>query len=215
MPDPASAVADPTAAPPATPTLTTPPADPATLSAPPATDPNTAAPKPPSETLTEAPKPEGAPEKYEFKLPDGLKLDEGLAAKFEPVAKELNLTNAQAQKLADAFAAHQLDQAKAQTAAYTQQLTDWVKAVSADPEIGGPGDPRELPSVKNAQAAVARFASPALKTYLEQTGIGSHPEFVRTFAAIGKLLSEDAFHAVGRKPEAPKSPAAVLWPDKN
>ncbi len=41
------------------------------------------------------------PEKYEFKLPEGMTLDEAAMAIVSPVFKELGLDNAQAQKLVD------------------------------------------------------------------------------------------------------------------
>lgn len=48
-------------------------------------------------------KPEGAPEKYEFQAAEGVELDTEALKEFEPVARELNLTNEQAQKLVDAY----------------------------------------------------------------------------------------------------------------
>jgi len=48
-------------------------------------------------------KPEGPPEKYEFQLPDGMELDQEALAEFDPIARELNLNNEQAQKLASIY----------------------------------------------------------------------------------------------------------------
>lgn len=48
-------------------------------------------------------KQEGAPEKYEFKAGEGVELDAEALKDFEPVARDLNLTNEQAQKLVDAY----------------------------------------------------------------------------------------------------------------
>jgi transcription antitermination factor NusG len=48
-------------------------------------------------------KQEGAPEKYEFKAGEGVELDTEALKDFEPVARDLNLTNEQAQKLVDAY----------------------------------------------------------------------------------------------------------------
>ncbi len=46
----------------------------------------------------------GAPEKYEFKAPEeGQELDKGALEVFEPIARELNLNNEQAQKLVDVY----------------------------------------------------------------------------------------------------------------
>lgn len=48
-------------------------------------------------------KQEGAPEKYEFTAGEGVELDADALKDFEPVARDLNLTNEQAQKLVDAY----------------------------------------------------------------------------------------------------------------
>ncbi|ECV7263739.1 TPA: peptidase, partial [Salmonella enterica subsp. enterica serovar Strathcona] len=60
----------------------------------PPADPNK--PTPPKEET-----PPGAPEKYAFTAPEGQELDTSALAQFEPVARELNLTQEQAQKLVD------------------------------------------------------------------------------------------------------------------
>ncbi|MGS3055034.1 peptidase, partial [Escherichia coli] len=46
-------------------------------------------------------KPEGAPEKDEFQAAEGVGLGTEALKEFEPVARGLNLTNEQAQKLVD------------------------------------------------------------------------------------------------------------------
>ena len=49
-------------------------------------------------------KPDGAPEKYEFKPAEGQELDETALKEFEPIARELNLNQEQAQKFVDLYA---------------------------------------------------------------------------------------------------------------
>ncbi len=43
----------------------------------------------------------GVPEQYNFTLPEGTTLDEGIHGEFQTIARELNLSNKQAQKLMD------------------------------------------------------------------------------------------------------------------
>ena len=62
-----------------------------------------AAEKAKSEKVEKDKKPEGAPEKYEFTAGEGVELDTEALKDFEPVARDLNLTNEQAQKLVDAY----------------------------------------------------------------------------------------------------------------
>lgn len=182
---------------------------------PPATPDPAAPPKPDEPTGKPEAKVEGAPEKYEFKLPDGVILDEPLLKAVEPALRELNLNNEQANKLATTFAAYQTAQVKAQADAAQKQVTDWVAAVSADKEIGGPGKPADLPAVKDAQSFVARFGSPELLAFLDASGIGSHPELIRAFSKAGALFREPAFQTGRPSQNDKKSPEQVLWPTQS
>jgi hypothetical protein len=148
--------------------------------------------------------PAKAPEKYaDFKMPDGIEADAKLIETATPVLRELGLDQDKAQKLVDVFAARQAEQ----SAEYAEQLKDdsfaleqvgavlghqresWGAALKADKEIGGTSYDT---NIKVAQRAIARFASPALKSVLEQTGLGNHPEFVRCFLKVGHMVSEDS-----------------------
>ena len=125
-------------------------------------------------------KPEGAPEAYDLKVPEGMTLDSEMLDKYTPVFKELGLTNEAAQRLADI-------QIQAQQEALVAQHTNWVQAVKSDPEMGG----RNFENTKkNAQSAIARFASPELKLFYEQTGLGSHPEEMRAWSKVGAAMAE-------------------------
>lgn len=208
MPDPVPGT---TLATEATPEVTSaaPAPDPA---APPVTPDPAAPPKPDEPTGKPEAKVEGAPEKYELKLPDGVILDEAAFKAVEPTLRKLNLTNDQANELATAYAAFQTAQVKAQADAALRQVDGWVSAVSADKEIGGPGKPQDLPAVKDAQAALARFGSPALSAFLDASGIGSHPEIIRAFAKIGALTREGQFHDGRQTTTDKRTPEQVLWP---
>lgn len=125
------------------------------------------------------------PEKYEFKAPEGVEqLDPQALAVFEPIAKELGLSQEQAQKLVDIYPQIQQQQAEA----WSKQVTDWGDQVKADKEIGGD---KLTASVGQAQKALDQFGTPALREYLESSGLGNHPELVRAFAKVGKMMSED------------------------
>lgn len=71
----------------------------------------------------------------------------------------------------------------------------WQEASRTDPEFGG--------AQFDANLAVAKrgynmFASDELKSILEQTGYGNHPEVLRLFHTIGKLTGEDNIVGGGR-----------------
>jgi hypothetical protein len=152
-------------------------------------------------------KPQGAPEKYEFTAPEGVTLDADAVAEFEPVAKELNLTNDQAQKLVEL----QTKFVQKQHEAWDRQVDTWVSEINADKEIGGQAVKQ---SITNAQRALAQFGTPELKAALDATKMGNHPELVRVFARIGKAMAEDTF-VPGTKPSnTGKSAAEVLYGSK-
>lgn len=151
-------------------------------------------------------KPDGPPEKYEFTMPEGVTLDATLAEKVDPVLRELNLTNEQANKLASAFAEHRVSEAQRQSDAYTQQVEDWGKQAREDKEFGGAAFEQNVPL---AQKAIAQFGSPELKTLLAD-GLGNHPELIRFCVRVGKAIGEDGGVNSGSS-TTPKSAADVLY----
>ncbi|HIH4846413.1 TPA: peptidase [Morganella morganii] len=145
-----------------------------------------------------------APEKYEFKTAEGQELDAEAVKAFEPIAKELNLSNEQAQKLVDVYGSKIMPKLVEQQAAqWQQQIEQWAEQVKADKDLGTDA------SIGAAQKAMDKFGSPELKQYLNETGLGNHPELVRIFANIGKAMSEDGL-VTGNSGGA-KSAADVLF----
>lgn len=133
-------------------------------------------------------KPEGAPEKYEFKAGEGVELDTEALKDFEPVARELNLTNEQAQKLVDAYPKILAGVQQRQAEAWQAQTEQWAADVKADKEIGGD---KLTANLSAAQRALEQFGDPELKEYLDSTGLGNHPALVKAFIKVGKAMSED------------------------
>lgn len=127
-----------------------------------------------------------APEKYDFAAPEGQELDANALSVFEPIAKELGLTQEQAQKLVDIYPQIQQQQAEA----WSKQIADWGEQVKADKEIGGD---KFNASVGLAQRALDQFGNPELREYLNASGLGNHPALVRFCAKVGKSMAEDSF----------------------
>nr|ELR5076628.1 peptidase [Providencia rettgeri] len=147
-----------------------------------------------------------APEKYEFTAGEGQELDKEAVAAFEPIARELGLSNEQAQKIVDVYGSTIIPQiAKQQEAAWQKQVTEWAETVKADKELGS------IESIGNAQKAMDQFGTPELKQYLNDSGLGNHPELFRIFSRIGKAMSEDGF--VSGSSENARSAADVLFGD--
>lgn len=157
-------------------------------------------------------KAQGAPEKYELKAPEGFTFDEKTIADFEPVARELNLTNEQAQKIAEWDAKRMAEITQRQQEQWGQTTAKWVDDVKADPEIGGENLDT---SVRHAQAALKKFGTPTLKAQMDATGMGNHPELVRVFARIGKAMAEDTFVSSSVSGDGQMDPAKKLFPGMN
>ncbi|CDI24338.1 peptidase [Klebsiella pneumoniae] len=151
-------------------------------------------------------KQEGAPEKYEFQAGEGVELDVEALKDFEPVARELNLTNEQAQKLVDAYPKILAGVQQRQAEAWQAQTEEWAATVKADKEIGGD---KLTANLGVAQRALDTFGTPELKVYLNGTGLGNHPELVKAFIKVGKAMSEDGM--VTGKESGQRSAAEVLY----
>lgn len=154
----------------------------------------------------EAPKPaEGekpAEVVYEFKLPDGVELKSEAVDELKATAKEFGLTPEQAQRIADlgvkqaqGFATQLVEQQKVMTA-------EWAEQTTTDKEIGGDKLSENLGVAKKA---LDTFGSKELKTLLNQSGLGNHPEVVRFMVKAGKAISEDGQLITGSAAQADRA----------
>ncbi|WP_051560470.1 hypothetical protein [Marinobacterium jannaschii] len=132
---------------------------------------------------------EGAPEKYEaFEMPEGMELNQQQIKAFEPVAKELNLTQEQAQKLVSLQAEMAQGQQKAAADAWSAQQEEWVSSIKSDDEM------KDFTATSaSAAKAINQFGTDEMRQMLNETGMGNHPELVRFAARVGKAISEDGF----------------------
>ncbi|EAN7682880.1 peptidase [Salmonella enterica] len=162
--------------------------------------------KPADKSDDEEQKQDGAPEKYEFTAGEGVELDSEALKDFEPVARDLNLTNEQAQKLVDAYPKILAGVQQRQAEAWQKQTEGWAETVKADKEIGGD---KLTANLSAAQRALDQFGTPELKEYLNATGLGNHPDLVKTFVKIGKAMSEDGM--VDGSNQGQRSAAEVLY----
>ena len=138
--------------------------------------------------------PEGAPEKYEFKAPEGQSYDSEIIETYSEIAKEFNLSQEKAQKMLDVVGPKLAERQAAQIQAVHEQ---WIESAKSDKEFGGDQLPQNLGVAKKA---LDTWGNPALRTLLNESGIGNHPEVIRFMVNAGKSLSEDKF--VGSSPGA-------------
>lgn len=165
------------------------------------------------ETTTEGKDAEGeadkaksqVPEKYEFTAPEGVTLNEQSLGVFSETAKELGLTQEQAQtlveKMAPTIAAQSVE-------AVRQARAEWKEAQANDKEFGGEQLAANLGVARKAMEA---FGTPEFTKLLNQSGLGDHPEVIRVFYRAGKAISEDGFVSGNAGPAA-RDAATVMYP---
>lgn len=133
------------------------------------------------------------PDTYEaYKLPEGVQVDEALLGEFNTVAKELGLTQAQAQKLVDlqakTAAAGEAGRAEFLEQALKAQSDKWVNEIKSDPELGGA---KFDATVSTAVKAISTFFGDDFRQLLNDSGIGNNPALIRGMHKIGLAISED------------------------
>lgn len=157
--------------------------------------------QPAAEAKAEA-KPQAAPEKYEFKAPEGKQFDAEVLNTYSEVARELNLSQEAAQRVLDAMAPKMAERQVAQIEAIR---AEWANSSKTDKEFGGEKLSENLSTAKKALDA---FGTTELRTLLNESGLGNHPEVIRFMVRAGKAISEDRFVAGTKgaaKPAGPRS----------
>lgn len=151
-------------------------------------------------------KPEGAPEQYKFANSEDF--DQDILGQFSDVAKELNLSQEAAQKVLDKMAPAIESRQAEQLQAVREQ---WAAEAKADAEYGGDKLDENLSAAKRALDA---YATPELRTLLNDSGLGNHPEVIRFMVRAGKAISEDKFVTGGRGTNQPTD-IKRLYPNSN
>jgi hypothetical protein len=162
----------------------------------------------------------GAPEgDYELSgLPEGTEIDAEALAAVAPVAKELNLSNEGLSKIAGVYAEKVLPgvvdrvqegimrDVSAQHAAWASEAVELVKT---DPVFEG----KPLADVQRVSAkALDRFFGPEFRTFLDQTGLGNHPQMLKGMYTVGSRIAEDDTFERGGSPAAkPKSRTELYY----
>lgn len=183
------------------------PDDSGTPATPPAVDPQAPPVADPPAGDPPAADPPADAEYTDFELPEGMSADADLLQKAVPLFKELGLNQEQAQKLVSLQAESML----AQQDAVAAQIQSWESAVKADKEIGGDKFDENLGLAKTA---LEKIGTPELRKFLTETGAGSHPEVLRAFVKIGRLMKEDNPGA-GTPSGDKKDIVDILYPKKN
>lgn len=148
--------------------------------------------------------PAGAPEKYEFKAPEGYTLSDAIVNEAAPIFKELNLTQEQAQKLVDFHSKQMLDAAKAPQTAYEttrQQWKDETKTMLGDKYDATHADFGRFLSTLDAKDKAA------FSEAMDITGAGDHPAFIKVLhPLIQRAIEGKAVTPGGPSPHGQAAP---------
>lgn len=148
------------------------------------------------------------PEKYEFKAPEGVALNEELVGEFSELAKELKLSQDDAQKVVDLGPKIMQKFADQQAQTIVDAQTAWAAESKTDTEFGGDKLAENLAVSKQALDA---YGTDKLKTLLVDSGLGNHPEVIRVFYRIGKELNADGLVTGRQSGSTPKTLADRLY----
>lgn len=123
------------------------------------------------------------PEKYDIKLPDGVKLDEASVALFTPIAQKIGLTNEAAQELVN----FDLQRQQKLIEYAREENRKGLESVRGDAEFGGPNFEGTRAAILRAQA---KYGDSDLSQGLLDRFIDNWPPLAKFFARVGRDLKE-------------------------
>lgn len=150
----------------------------------------------------------------DFKLPEGMTLDEKLITDFKEFATENNLSQEDAQKLIDLHANTLKEAAEAPYKAWATTQQQWQKDVMADTELGGQNfEPMKVVLAK-AIDQVGGEQAKAIREALNFTGAGNNPDILRLIFRMGKAITEGSPTSTGGPTNVskPKSAGEIMYP---
>lgn len=144
-------------------------------------------------------------------------LDTARVAAVEPLLKEFGLSQEKASKLIESVAKFETERAVADEAKRESDFKEWMKTTVTGYQATlakewGSETPAKLAV---AQAGMTKVFSPAAIQILNDTGLGSHPEFVKGCYAVGLMSREDTPPSGATPPASGKSAAQVLYGNTN
>lgn len=147
----------------------------------------------------------GAAPTYEFKMPEGIQVDDKRLGDFTTLLGEHKISPEVGQALLDRhFEAMQEFATQAyqeQHAAFARVRGAWREEVLADPQIGGSGHETAMKSIATVlESFVPAEEQKAMDEFLENTGAGDNPYFLRMMHRIARWRNEPS------APPAPQRP---------
>ena len=182
-----------------------------------APQPSEAATQPVEQTMlggngTAAPTEEAAPvvpEAYDFKasIPEGVEVDEALTKDFSEVARSMNLTNEQANTMAQFGFKYGEQIANAVREQYSAEVSKWGEAAKA--EMGANFE--KVMSTAGAGIEAVEKVVPGIRQALNETGAGNRIEVIKAFEMLGQLVQADPGKMVNAGGTVDQPKGATTW----
>jgi hypothetical protein len=164
------------------------------------------------DTAPVTPTPVAAPPvvKYDLKAPAGSLLTPEAVQGIEAFASKHGLTPEQAKAVLE----REDDTAETKAAKVQEQLaaraTAQKAALLADAEIGGDKLPEAM---ETAKRGMVKIASPTLRKWLDETGLGDDVEVVKMFRKVGNMFKDDKLVVAGAaQTSKPKTLEEMFYP---
>lgn len=155
----------------------------------------------------EAPNAEGkgiVPERYEFKAPEGMTLDEGAIKLFEPIARECKLDQAQAQRMVELQCAVVKASDEKRDKDMRAEVQGWRDETLSQPAFKD--------TLHFARRAVNALCSADDQAVFRDTILGDHPAVLRLLAKAGRMMSEEQFDGKSGSGVELEPTASLLYP---
>ena len=150
------------------------------------------------------------PEDYSLDLPQGGSPDLAqYEAQTKALAKELGLSKEAAQKIVQRDLAMKEEGERRITEVVEQQRQAWAEQTKADTEVGGSNLER---SIGDARTVLDKFATPAFKKEITESGYGNNVELIRLLSRIGKVMREDGFVQAREPARDSRKIADLMYP---
>lgn len=162
----------------------------------------------------------GSPEQFDYtevQLPEGMELDKEMLGKFEPLAKEFNLSNKSANKLmnlaVELVAKNTPNAENLATQIQQAEAESYAQLLNTDKELNGYSQEEYSKYLQVANQGVKSFATQGFMDLIKSKGLTNHPDFIKTFHAIGKQCSNDTLPNVNNPVGKSERDCDILYGD--
>lgn len=150
------------------------------------------------------------PEEYtDFTAPENYEFNDEFLTPFKELAKELELSQENAQRLVDIHTKNVAELADQLANEFDDTMVEWAKESRIDKEFGGQKFNENLGV---ARSVLQKWGTPELNELITNTGIGNNKEFLRLLYRIGKDLKDGNTVTMQTKPNTEVDIAKILYP---